>query len=209
MATCYRPMAAALAFLTVTPALSQPGAPAGTAIENDYVRVSRNSAPCATAAAGTCEDRVILAMADLTLTAGGKTRQMKRAEVAVFSAGQSYTLPAGGGYFEIAVKPNHPPVHAPAERIAAPKNLALFTGKTFFIYEDILPVGESRTRHSHAQRVEIRINTGPMLRQQVWRDAVVVHTEPAIVHWREPVIHIVHNIGDTPLRNFILEFIPQ
>jgi hypothetical protein len=29
------------------------------------------------------------------------------------------------------------------------------------------------------------------------------------VNWREPVIHIVHNIGDMPLRNFILEFIPQ
>jgi hypothetical protein len=202
-------VAAALAGFSAIHATAQPGAPAGTALENEYVRVSRNSAPCAKAAAGTCEDRVILAMAELALTADGKTRQMKRAEVAVFSAGQSYTMPAGGGYFEIAVKPGHPPVKAPAERIAAPKNLALFTGKTFFIYEEILPAGETRTRHSHSQRVEIRINSGPMLRQQVWRDGGVVRTEPTIVNWREPVIHIVHNIGDMPLRNFILEFIPQ
>ena len=26
---------------------------------------------------------------------------------------------------------------------------------------------------------------------------------------REPVIHVVNNIGDAPLRNFILEFIPE
>ena len=202
-------VAAALAAFGAIRVHAQPGSPAGTALENEYVRVSRNSAPCAKAAAGTCEDRVILAMADVALASGGATRQMKRAEVGVFSAGQSYTLPAGTAYFEIAIKPGHPPVKAPAERIAAPKNLALFTGKTFFIYEEVLPVGETRTRHSHAQRVEIRINSGPMLRQQVWRDGGVVHTEPGIVNWREPVIHIVHNIGDMPLRNFILEFIPQ
>jgi hypothetical protein len=202
-------LAVTVAWLVTVAAQAQPGAPAGTALENDYVRVSRNAAPCAKAAAGTCEDRVILAMADLTLTTDGKARQMKRAEVAVFSAGQSYTLPSGAAYFEIAIKPGHPAVKAPAERIAAPKNLPLYKGKTFFIYEEILPVGETRTRHSHAQRVEIRINTGPMLRQQVWRDGGVVHTEPGIVNWREPVIHIVHNIGDMPLRNFILEFIPQ
>ena len=201
--------ASALACLAAFPASAQPGAPAGTALDNEYVRVSRNSAPCAKAAAGTCEDRVILAMGDLTLTTEGESRPMKRAEVAVFGAGQSYSIKAGAAYFEIAVKPGHPAVRAPAERIAAPKNLALYKGKTFFIYEEILPVGETRTRHSHAQRVEIRINSGPMLRQQVWRDGGVVRTEPGIVNWREPVIHIVHNVGDMPLRNFILEFIPQ
>jgi hypothetical protein len=31
----------------------------------------------------------------------------------------------------------------------------------------------------------------------------------ARVNWREPMIHIVHNVGDMPLRNFLLEFIPQ
>ena len=33
-------------------------------------------------------------------------------------------------------------------------------------------------------------------------------TEPSIVNWREPIVHMVKNIGDMPLRNFILEFIP-
>jgi hypothetical protein len=194
--------------LFVVEANAQPGAKPATALENDYVLVSRNIAPCATATADRCEDRVILAMGELTLTSGAKKRGMKRAEIAVFGAGQSYEVAVGSPFFEIAIKPKHPPFHAPAERIAAPANLAVHQGKTFFIYEEILPVGQTRPRHSHAQRVEIRLNSGPMLRQQVWRDGRMIETEPVIVNWREPVIHVVHNIGDLPLRNFILEFIP-
>ena len=201
--------AVAFAGLMATGAGAQPGAKPATALENDYVTVSRNIAPCATATAGTCEERVILAMGELTLASDGKKRQMKRAEIAVFGARQSYEVAVGAPFFEIAIKPRHPPIRAPAERIPAPANLALHRGKTFFIYEEILPVGQTRPRHSHAQRVEIRLNNGPMLRQQVWRDGKMVETEPVIVNWREPVIHVVHNIGDLPLRNFILEFIPQ
>src|SRR3954470_4281661 len=150
------------------PTLAQPGARPGTSLDNGYVRVSRNVAPCAAAAAGTCEDRVILAMGGFSIAADGKVRAMKRADVAVYSAGQSYEMPAASPFFEIAIKPNHPPIRAPAERIPAAANRPVFQGKTFFIYEEILPVGATRERHSHAQRVEIRLNAGPMLRQQVW-----------------------------------------
>jgi hypothetical protein len=195
--------------LVGAPSNAQPGAKPATALENDYVRVSRNIAPCRIASPGTCEDRVILAMGDLTLTSEGQKRTMKRGEVAVFGAKQSYEIAVGSPFFEVAIKPRHPPFRAPAERIAAPANVALHQGKTFFIYEEILPVGDTRPRHSHAQRVEIRLNNGPMLRQQVWIDGKMTETEPVIVNWREPVIHVVHNIGDAPLRNFILEFIPQ
>jgi hypothetical protein len=202
-------LAVALAGFTMTRADAQPGAKPAAALENDYVVVSRNIAPCAIATPGKCEDRVILAMGDLTLASEGKKRQMKRAEIAVFGARQSYEIAVGSPFFEIAIRPKHPPIRAPAERIPAPANLAVHQGKTFFIYEEILPVGQTRPRHSHAQRVEIRLNNGPMLRQQVWRDGKMVEIEPQIVNWREPVIHVVQNIGDLPLRNFILEFIPQ
>ena len=74
---------------------AQPGAKPATALENDYVLVSRNIAPCAIASEGKCEDRVILAMGDLTLSAGGKKRAMKRAEIAVFGAKQSYEIAVG------------------------------------------------------------------------------------------------------------------
>ena len=206
---CFAALALALAGLPASEVHAQPGAKPATVLENDYVTVSRNIAPCATATPDKCGDRVILAMGEVTLASGAKKRVMQRAEIAVFGAGQSYEVAVGSPFFEIAIKPKHPPIRAPAERIAAPANLAVHQGKTFFIYEEILPVGGTRLRHSHAQRVEIRLNHGPMLRQQVWRDGKLVEIEPVIVNWREPVIHAVHNIGDAPLRNFILEFIPE
>ena len=179
------------------------------ALENDYVRVSRDAAPCAVAVAGQCEDRVVLAMGDIELVTGGAGRKMKYGEIAVFTAGQSYQAPVVGRYFEIAIKPGHPSVKSPSELIPPPKNLLVFEGRTFFIYEEKLAVGDTRPRHSHSQRVEIRLNQGPQLEQQIWRDGAVRQQHPPIVNWREPVIHEVKNVGDMALRNFILEFLPE
>ena len=123
--------------------------------------------------------------------------------------GQSYQPPAGGRYFEIAIKPSHPPIKSPPELIPPPKNLLVFEGQIFFIYEEKLAVGDTRPRHSHSQRVEIRLNQGPQLVQQIWRDGAMREQHPAIVNWREPVIHEVKNVGDMALRNFILEFLPE
>jgi hypothetical protein len=195
-----------LSFAIGAPALAQT-VPGSTALENDYVLVSRDTAPCAAAAPGRCEDRVVLAMGDVVLRSGGASRSMKRGQVAVFKAGESYEPPAGA-YFEVAVKPNHPPVKSPPEIIPPPKNMVVFEGAKFFIYEEKLEPGDTRPRHSHSQRVEIRLNNGPMLHQWVYRDGNVAESEPAIVNWREPMIHMVKNIGDLPLRNFILEFQP-
>ena len=181
--------------------------PGPVALDNDYVLVSRNTAPCAAAAPGRCEDRVILAMGDIALKSDGGDRTMTRGQVAVFKAGESYQAPSGA-YFEVAVKPNHPPVKSPPELIPPPKNMMVFEGKKFFIYEEKLDPGDTRPRHSHSQRVEIRLNNGPMLHQWVYRDGNVAESEPPIVNWREPIVHMVKNIGDLPLRNFILEFQP-
>ena len=193
--------------LAAPPAGAQSAAKA--ALENDYVRVSQDAAPCATAAAGRCEDRVILAMGDLTLKSGAAARSMTYGQIAVFRTGDSYEAPSGGAYFEVAVKPGHPPVKSPPELIAPPKNMIVFEAPAFFIYEEKLAVGDTRPRHSHSQRVEIRLNNGPRLHQWVEQDGKVTESEPSIVNWREPIIHTVKNIGDTPLRNFILEFLPE
>ncbi len=195
------------AALAASPALAQTAAK--PALENDYVRVSKDAAPCATAAAGRCEDRVILAMGDVTLRSDGASRQMTYGQIAVFKAGDSYEAPAGGAYFEVAVKPGHPPVKSPPELIPPPKNMMVFEGAKFFIYEEKLAVGDTRPRHSHSQRVEIRLNNGPRLHQWVEQDGKVTESEPGIVNWREPIIHTVKNVGDMPLRNFILEFLPE
>jgi hypothetical protein len=118
------------------PALAQ-SVPGPVALENDYVLVSRNSAPCAAAAPARCEDRVILAMGDLTLRSGGADRAMKRGEVAVFKAGESYEA-RSGTYFEVSIKPNHPPVKSPPELIPPPNNMMMFKSEKFFIYDEKL-----------------------------------------------------------------------
>lgn len=180
-----------------------------TALDNAYVTVSRDTAPCATAAPGRCEDRVLLAMGDIEIAVGTRKRRLSRGQIAIFKAGDSYTPPASGAYYEVAIKPGHPPVKSPPELIPPPKNVIVHQGAKFFIYEERLAVGDTRPRHSHSQRVEIRLSNGPMLHQWVWQGSDVKESEPSRVNWREPNIHEVRNIGDAPLRNFILEFMPQ
>src|SRR3982074_3945489 len=100
--------------LIAFPALAQ----TPVALENDYVRVSQDSAPCATASPGRCEDRVILAMGDLTLRSGAAARSMTYGQIAVFRAGDSYEPPASGGHFPGAGKAGHPPGESPPALLA-------------------------------------------------------------------------------------------
>src|SRR5262249_55823873 len=159
---------------------------------------------CAKAEPGRCEDRVILAMGDIEIVSGVRKLKLKRGKVAIFKAGDSYDSPRGGPYYEIAIKPDHPPVKSPPELIPPPKKLIVHQGAKFFIYEERLAVGDTRPRHSHSQRVEIRLSNGPMLHQWVWQGNHINESEPSRVNWREPIIHEVRNIGDAPLSNFIL-----
>ena len=176
-------------------------------LENGYVLVSRDDAPCALASTPGCAERVIVAMSEIQLRFGKVLRAMRRGEVAVFKAGESYGPPTGGAFFEVAIKPNHPPAKPPAEIIQPAKNTIVYEGERFFIYEERLAPGDTRERHSHGQRVEIRINQGPVLRQIVdGKDAP--REPPSVVNFREPVIHSVTNVGDMPLWNIILEFKP-
>ncbi|HKB63251.1 MAG TPA: hypothetical protein VKD03_10315 [Burkholderiales bacterium] len=181
---------------------------AATVLDNDYVRVSRDDAPCAQAGTPGCAERVIVAMSEIELRFGKVLRAMRRGEVAVFRTGESYRPPDAGAYFEVAIKPNRPPVKSPAEIIPPAKNTIVYEGERFFIYEERLAPGDTRDRHSHSQRVEIRINQGPLLRQII--DGKDAPQEPAsVVNFREPIIHAVTNVGDMPLWNFILEFKPE
>ena len=180
---------------------------AAAALENGYVLVSRDDAPCAQASTPGCAERVIVAMGEVQLRFGKVLRAMRRGEVAVFKAGESYQPPTGGAFFEVAIKPNHPPAKSPAEIIPPAKNTNLYEGERFFIYEERLAPGDTRERHSHGQRVEIRINQGPLLRQIIdGKDAP--QGPPSVVNFREPVVHSVTNVGDMPLWNLILEFRP-
>jgi hypothetical protein len=202
-----RPLLALVVVLAAALAVQPVRAADAVALDNPYVRVTQDAAPCATAAPGRCEDRIVVALGNLEIVAGGSRRTMKRGEAAVFRANQSYAAPNGAPYFEVAIKPDHPALKAPPEAIAPDKNTNVYENEKFFIYEERLAVGDTRPRHSHAQRVEIRINQGPRLVQIIdGRDTPL--EPPTIVNFREPIIHVTTNVGDMPLWNFILEFKP-
>jgi hypothetical protein len=67
---------------------------AATVLENDYVRVSRDETPCAQAGTPGCAERVIVAMGEIQLRFGKILRSMRRGEIAVFKAGESYRPPS-------------------------------------------------------------------------------------------------------------------
>jgi hypothetical protein len=178
------------------------------AIDNAWVRVSRDAAPCAAAAAPGCGYRVLVALADLDLRSGAASRRLVRGDVAVFAPAQDYTPPAAGSYFEVAIKPGHPPALSPPEIIAAEKNAPLYDGEDFFVFEERLAPGDTRTRHSHSQRVVIQLNRA---RLQQWPDGapeLLLETVPERPSFSPPVIHIVKNVGDVPLRGIVIEFKP-
>lgn len=68
-------------------------AQAAPALDNDYVRVTRDSAPCAHANRPGCGDRVIVALGEIDLRSGKKQRKMSRGDIAVFKPGESYEAP--------------------------------------------------------------------------------------------------------------------
>jgi hypothetical protein len=176
-------------------------------LDNPYFHVSKNAAPCATAAAG-CGDRVIVALGDVTF----RGKQMRRGDIVVFGAADrpaiSYDPPMGRDYLEVVLKPGHPPVQSPPVMIAPEKNDVLYDGAHLFIFEEKLDSGETRARHSHRQRLVVVLNE---TRLQQWPDGgpeVFKNQVPDDVHFNEPVVHKVKTIGEKPLRNIVIELKP-
>ena len=178
------------------------------ALDNEYVQVSRDMAPCASPAPE-CADRVIVALGDTELASGDLRRKMTRGDIAVFAPGESYEVTIGGEFLEIAIKPKHPPVQSPGEIIPPDKNATRYDGERFFVFEEKLAPGDTRARHSHSQRVVIQLNR---TRLQQWLDEgqpFFVETVPDQANFSPPVIHVVKNVGDTPLRGIVIEFKPE
>ena len=178
------------------------------AIDNEYVVVTRDAAPFAAAHAGFAE-RVIVALGEIEVSASGTRKKLARGDIAVFAAGEEYEPPTGGAFFEVAIKSTHPPVQSPPEIIAPEKNAMRYDGAGFFVFEEKLAPGETRARHSHSQRVVMQLNRTQL---QQWPDnaaPILVETVPERVSFSPPVIHVVKNIGEVPLRGIIIEFKPQ
>ena len=179
------------------------------AIDNEYVRVSRDEAPCASASEPNCADRVIVALGDIELVSAGSRRQMTRGDIAVFKPGESYEPPTGGAYFEVAIKAKHPPVQSPTEIIPPEKNALRYEGERFFVFEERLAPGDTRPRHSHSQRVVMQLNRTRLEQWPEGKPAASVETVPDRAMFNPPVIHVVKNVGDMPLRGIVIEFKPE
>ncbi len=191
-----------LAFGLVLAALPQAN---DAALENAWVRVARNAAPCASARGAACGHRVIVSLGDTELRVGGTLRRMTRGDIAVFAPGEAHGAPAGGPFFEVALKPDHPPIQSPAEHIVPELNVVKHDGDAFYIFEERLDPGQTRARHSHSQRVVIQLNRTKL---EQWPDgeaAILRDIEPDRVGFNDPVIHVVKNVGDLPLRGIVIE----
>lgn len=183
----------------------------GTLLDNEYFHVTRDSSPCAHADRVDCASRVLIALDDLTLTSdfGHRHRIMERGDIAVFGPDDSHEIPASGSYLEVAIKPTHPGARSPGVQIVPGGNARLFDGDDFFVFEERLQVGETRVRHSHADRLVVQLNR-TRLRQ--WPDGApekIVETIPDKPLFAPAVIHAVSNIGTEPLRGIVIEFKPH
>jgi len=179
-----------------------------TVLDNDYVRVVRGGAPCASTGPG-CGDRVLVALGPIEIEKDGSLRRLSRGEIVVFEAGRKYAPPSKGDYAEVAFKPDRPPVQSPGELIPPEKNAILYDGERLFIFEEKLEPGDTRERHSHSQRVvivinETRLQQWPEGSPEIFKDQV-----PDTIKFNEPVIHVVKNVGGSPLRNIVIELKPE
>jgi hypothetical protein len=177
-------------------------------LDNDYVRVTRNAAPCATASPSTCGERVLVALGPIQFEQYGQPRRLERGQIAVFRWNESYTAPLTGSFVEVSIKPDHPRVQTPPVLIKPEKNELLYDGESFFVFEERLAPGDTRPRHSHSQRVVIVLNDTKL---QQWPDGQpeVFRTEVADdVRFNPPATHVVKTIGEKPLRNIVIELKP-
>lgn len=181
----------------------QAASAAGPVVDNNYVRVFRNAAPCA-AAAASCGERVLVALSPIELSG----KKMARGEVHVFPAGEKYSPPQSGDFLEVSIKPDHPKVLPPAAGTPPPPgNKILHDGKDFTIFAEKMQPGEYAASHSHNLRLAIFLNDTMV---QQWTDGKEETRElvPDTVTWRPAVVHASKDVGKLPISNLLIEFKP-
>jgi hypothetical protein len=172
-------------------------------LENDFVRVFKNSAPCA-AAARSCGERVLVALGSVDVNG----QKMERGDIKVFKAGERYSAPKNGDYLEVAIKPTHPKVlPASAGTPPPPGNKILYDGQDFTVFAEKMQPGEYAAPHSHNQRLAIFLNNTMV---QQWTDGKEETRElvPDLVTWRPAVVHASKDVGKLPISNLLIEFKP-
>jgi len=169
-------------------------------VENDYVQAFKNSAPCA-AAGPTCGETVIVALSPIEV-AGQK---MTRGDIKGFKKGEKYAPPTGGEYVQVVMKLNRPAVKTPAVNLPPKGNTIIYDSPRFFIFEEKLPVGGYRERHSHNQRLVVNINPTQLEQKVDGQEKPVIRDSIADdVHFNEPIVHDTKNLGKMPMRNIVI-----
>ena len=177
--------------------------PTSALVENDFVRVFKNSAPCAMAAAS-CGERVVVALGSVEVNG----QKMERGDIRVFKAGERYSPPKSGDFLEVSIKPTHPKVMPPiAGTPPPPGNKVLYDGKDFTVFAEKMQPGEYSAPHSHNLRLAIFLNDTQV---QQWTDGKEETRElvPDVVTWRPAVVHASKDVGTVPIRNILIEFKP-
>ena len=182
--------------------LLQVGTPSAL-VDNEFVRVTKNSSPCA-AAAYSCGDRIVVALGPIEING----QKMERGDVKGFKTGERYSAPKSGNYLEVSVKPTHPKVMPPeAGTPAAPHNKVLYDAKDITVFEEKMQPDEYDAPHSHNVRLAIFLND-TMVEQ--WTDGKDETREliPDVVTWRPAVVHASKDVGKVPIHNILIEFKP-
>jgi hypothetical protein len=177
--------------------------PASPVLDNEYVRVFKNSAPCAAAEAA-CGQRVVVALGSVEVNG----QKMARGEVKVFKTGEHYSPPKSGDFLEVAIKPTHPKVTPPAAGTPAPPgNKILYDGKDFTVFAERMQPGDYAAPHSHNLRLAIFLNDTIV---QQWTDGKEETRElvPDVIMWRPAVVHASKDVGKLPISNLLIEFKP-
>jgi hypothetical protein len=172
-------------------------------LENDFVRVFKNSAPCA-AAADSCGERVVVALGSIEVNG----QKMERGDVKVFKTGQRYSPPKSGDYLEVAIRPAHPKVMPPsAGSPPPPGNKILYDENDFTVFAESMQPGEYSAPHSHNLRLAIFLNDTHV---KQWTDGKEETRElvPDVVTWRPAVVHASKDVGKLPISNLLIEFKP-
>jgi hypothetical protein len=177
------------------------------ALENEFVKVMRQSTIGFSDKTADFGTRVIVALTDTKMNSKKSKTTLKRGEVAVFQQNEKYKI-LYGDFFEVAFKKNHPTPKGPEEWLEPLKNRIVYEDAEFRIFEERLEGGDTRELHSHAQRVVVRLNevqlTDPRFKPNGTPGGGI--QVPNTVKFAEPMTHVVKNLSKIPLFNIIIEF---
>jgi hypothetical protein len=199
-----KPLKGAMKILkTIVALLLLQAMPSSPVVENEYVRVFKNSAPCA-AAAASCGDRVVVALGSIDVNG----QKMQRGEIKVIKVGEKYAAPKSGDFLEVSINPAHPKVLPLGPGTPPPPgNKILYDGKDFTVFAEKMQPGEYAAPHSHNVRLAIFLNDTKV---QQWTDGKEETRElvPDVVMWRPAVVHASKDVGTVPISNLLIEFKP-